>query len=206
MVLKYITETIEENPGRTLLFFSVIIFILFVTTLVYAFKQCPPCPECPQCEICDMKYKKWPEYEADRAFSIQLKGTKSCLQPKGSDRTPVNNTNLVLNNGCDEDRLRFKVKPDGQIQHYKPFNKNNDRDKSEICLHTKAGGIDGDEIIYMDTCDDNKPGQVNSLRYTFENGKIKNNKSGLCLNTDNIGADSIIKLKDCKNASQFELI
>jgi hypothetical protein len=184
---------------------SIIVILAFAILGIVIENNKKVCPECPLCPTKEMlcKYNKWPDYEKDRAFSIQLKGTKTCLQPKSSERSPANNTNLVLNDSCDEDRLRFKVKPDGQLQHYKPFN---DKDKTEICLHPKAGGIDGDELIFMNTCDDNKSGQQNSLRYTFENGQIKNKLSGLCLNTDKIGGDSLIKFKNCDTASVFDLV
>jgi hypothetical protein len=158
------------------------------------------------------KNDKWPDYDKDHPFSIQLRGTKYCLHPKGDSTTPENGANLVLNEGCDENQFRYKVFPDGQIQHYKHIDSKTDKIIGGKCLHPKEGtnqksAKDNDEIVFKDICDDSWPTNTpDTLRYTYENGKIKNKKSGLCLNADSNAINSVIRLKDCKNASDFDLV
>ena len=147
----------------------------------------------------------WPSYNAN-PFSIKLRNTNSCLHPNGGSHTPNYNTNLVLYEGCNEDRLRFKVFSDGQIQHYRPPN----TVLGGSCLHPQSGNQaiakDNDEIVFRNTCDDYWPNMAHTLRYTYENGKIKNTKSELCLKADGTGNNSTIRLKDCNSASLFDLV
>jgi hypothetical protein len=145
--------------------------------------------------------KKWPNNENDAPVSFKLKGTDYCLQPKGANKTkPEDGTNLIINEGCDKNEYRYKVLANGQIQHYK-----NDAGGGS-CLQPKIGGATqtanaNEEIVFNKNCD-----AVENLRYEYEDGKIKNKKSNLCLKADKNEKDSIIKLVDCKDASQFDLV
>jgi hypothetical protein len=187
--------TIVIIVGLGLVLIAVILLILYLTAKGNAETKCST-----------SKYTKWPKKGQDRAFSIRLRDTDRCLQPKVvDDRTSVNDTNLILNDGCDDDHLRFNILPDGQIQKYKPPSKN--YDKTNMCLKAKTVN-DGGEIIYNNNCDDNDTGPIEkTLRFTYqEDGKIRHNISNLCLRTDNSDAGSLIKLKKCEEGSKFDLI
>jgi hypothetical protein len=151
--------------------------------------------------------KKWPNNENDAPVSFKLKGTDYCLQPKGANKTkPEDGTNLILNEGCDKNEYRYKVLANGQIQHFKYDLEGKPMGGS--CLHPKIGGASqaakaNEEIIFNKNCNEIT---ADTLRYEYEDGKIKNKKSNLCLKADKNEKDSIIKLVDCKDASQFDLV
>ena len=128
------------------------------------------------------------------------------MHPDGGSHTPNNGTKLVLHGGCNEDRLRYRVFRDGQIQHYRPPGTS----LGGSCLHPRTGNTeparDNDDIVFWNTCDDYYPNMAYTLRYTYDNGKIKNIKSGLCFKAEGTGDNSTIRLKDCNSASLFDLV
>ena len=67
---------------------------------------------------------------------------------------------------------------------------------------------DDENIVFRNGCDDDLPNMPGTLRYKYENGQIKNNKSGLCLK--NFGnknhVEDKIKLTTCNKGSYFDLI
>ena len=152
----------------------------------------------------------WPAYSAS-PFSIKLRNTNKCLHPEGGDWNAGQGTNLVLWEGCNEDRLKYKVFTNGvggSIQHYRPPG----TVLGGKCLWPENGGNNriaarNEVIKFKSGCDDSQPGQMaHTLRYTLENGKIINNKSGLCLKTDHGGDGAYVRLQDCSNASVFDLV
>ena len=152
----------------------------------------------------------WPAYSAS-PFSIKLRNTNKCLHPEGGDWNAGQGTNLVLWEGCNEDRLKYKVFTNGvggSIQHYRPPG----TVLGGKCLWPENVGNNriaarNEVIKFKSGCDDSQPGQMaHTLRYTLENGKIINNKSGLCLKTDHGGDGAYVRLQDCSNASVFDLV
>jgi hypothetical protein len=157
---------------------------------------------------CNLKdcANKWPKY-SDPPFSIKLRNTNYCLKPESGTHTPNNYNRLIYSEGCNEDRFKFKVFDDGQIQHYRPPGSYN----GGKCIHphtrsrTQSWLNDPyNRLYFVEDCGDYERNIENSLRYTFENGKIRNKKSGLCFKKQD--QDNKIILANCSNASLFDLV
>jgi hypothetical protein len=209
-MLERITDKIKEYPEITFGLIIVLLIIIFGLAIALAVSKCDNTATATK-----KKLNKWPDYEKDNPFSIQLRGTNYCLQPKTKADSLIteNGSNLILNEGCDENRYKYKVLPEGQIQQFKHVDSKTDKIIGGNCLHPKIGtnkaeAKENEEIVFNNNCNDSWPDNMtHTLRYTYENGKIKNNKTGLCLKADTKSNGSIIRLvKNCDDASEFDLI
>jgi hypothetical protein len=154
------------------------------------------------------KYQVWPDSKKDHAFSIKLQednsDTKRCLQPhlfttngviiKNGDL--INDRNLILDNGCDEDNIRFKTVNERLLKQHGNLN--------DICLKTKddSGRI---EIVYDKGCTDQGKYIYKDSKIMYENDKNKD-ANGKCFKIDSNDRVSKVTLQNCENATNFDLI
>ena len=132
------------------------------------------------------KYSDWPD-KKDKAFSIKHQELDQCLQPGNG----TNDGFLVLNSGCDEDHIRFKIDNE-RIKQYKS--------KSGDVKCLISSGVDK-KIRYSNDCS-SKDGQI---LYDDNKIKIKNNEyeEEVCYI---VGTDNVVKLGNCSDATKFDLI
>ena len=148
------------------------------------------------------KYQAWPNSKKDRAFSIKLQDnnpdTNRCLQPNPIAKNDLllNDTNLILNNDCDEDHIRFKILNERLLKQHGNLN--------DICLKTKdvSGRI---EIVYDKDCTDKGKYIYKDSKIIYENDNYKD-ANGKCLKIDSNDILSKVTLQNCENATNFDLI
>ena len=154
------------------------------------------------------KYQAWPNSKKDRAFSIKLQDnnpdTNRCLQPNpianngviAKNGVLINDTNLILNNDCDEDHIRFKTLNERLLKQHGNLN--------DICLKTKdvSGRI---EIVYDKDCTDKGKYIYKDSKIIYENDNYKDANSK-CLKIDSNDNQSKVTLQNCENATNFDLI
>jgi hypothetical protein len=102
-------------------------------------------------------------------FSIRHNSGK-CLHPAGGSSNPSNGTRAVLYDGCDEDRLKFSLTPQGVLKHK----------ASGRCLHPQGGSAtpgNNTNIVFHDGCDNESV-----LSFIFnDKGSIQHKSSGRCI-------------------------
>ncbi len=109
-------------------------------------------------------------------FSIRNKSGK-CIHPSGGIAN--NGTELVIYDGCDEDRLKFEFTPRGSLKH-----------KSGKCVHPNGGTAKkGVHLVYHDGCDEDR------LKFEFTpTGALKHTQTGLCVHPENASSSNNTKL------------
>ncbi|MDR4487540.1 MAG: RICIN domain-containing protein [Nitrospirales bacterium] len=100
--------------------------------------------------------------------------TSKCWHPKGGSPLPSNNTYVVLYDGCNEDRLMFRLLADGSIRH----------STSGKCLHPKGGSThpgNNTPLVLYDGCVSD-PGGGKRLKFRrLHDGSIQHVHSGKCV-------------------------